>query len=185
MWPFGKRSNTTYPDAGTQLLAKLIQQFSLPGWRADLVPTFSSDEAAAIDEGLTRFQRLADSEAGEGAQGSTYFHPDAAKEIQRMFSGEELIRYADAIWQFSDELPSDWRIAASSYLKAWTVTLSPIALQKLGELLAAAGQVEPARATFSVILEVPHYAPKLWGDGHHEVATRTVALALESIKELG
>jgi hypothetical protein len=185
MWPFGKRNNTAYPDAGMQLLAKLIQQFSLPGWRADLVPTFSSDEAAAIDEGLARFQRLAESEVGEGAQGSTYFHPEAAKEIQRMLSGEELIRYADAIWQFSDELPSNWRIAASAYLKAWAVTLNPSALQNLGKLLAEAGHVEAARATFSVIIEVPHYAAKLWGDGQDELATRTVALALESIKELG
>lgn len=126
---FGNRKIKRYPDAGTRLFAHLIRQFSLPGWSADLVPTYSEEELEAIQDGLGDFQRTADAQMGGGAQ----FHPEAATVIQRMITGEELIRYADDIWQFADEIPSDWRVAASAYLKAWASTLSPIALQQLGK----------------------------------------------------
>lgn len=167
-----------------RLLATLVKQVPLPGWGADLLPVFSSEEIAVIEDGLSRFQRVADSEF-EGSQGGTYFHPEAAEAIRRMVTGDELISYANAIWQFEDELPGNWRIAASAYMKAWAAMLNPTALQNLGELLAKAGENDAARATFSVILEVPNYAAKLWGEGHDDLAEEIVAVARESLQELG
>ena len=68
-------------------------------------------------------------------------------------------------------MPAEWKLAASAYLKAWSATLEPSALQNLGELLAKAGYADAARETFNVILRFPDYATKVYGDKHDDLVS--------------
>ena len=186
MWPFGpsrKATESGYQDLGTKLIARLVAELRLPGWGADLLPTYSAEEIQAINSGCASFQRLADQEGG-AAPGTTHFHPDAAAEIRRKIAGDELMSYTDRLCRFEDELSADWKLAASAYLKAWSATLEPSALQNLGELLAKAGHPDPARETFSVMLRFPAYAPKVYGDKQDELVRMIVERATHSLKEV-
>lgn len=186
MWPFPlsrKAKERAYQDCGIRLIARLVQQLGLPGWGEDMMPTYSTEEIAAIDSGCARFQRVADKEGG-GAAGSMYFHPDAATEIRRKIAGDELMSYADRLCLFADDSPGNWKFAASAYLKAWSATLEPSALQNLGELLAKAGCSDAARETFNVILKFPPYAPKVYGEQQDELVQMIVDRASQSLKEL-
>lgn len=55
-------------------------------------------------------------------------------------------------------MPTNWRDIASTYLKSWVGNLDPLALQRLGELLVAAGYRTEAAEAFKVILIFPSYA---------------------------
>ena len=81
-------------------------------------------------------------------------------------------------------MPAEWKLAASAYLKAWSATLEPSALQNLGELLAKAGYADAARETFNVILRFPDYAPKVYGDKQDDLVRMIVERASDSLKEL-
>lgn len=179
----GKARKRAYQELGTSLIARLVTELNLPGWRTDLLPTYSAEEIEAINSGWASFQRLADEEGG-GAARSTYFHPDAAAEIRRKIAGDELLSYADRLCRFADELPTNWRLAASAYLKAWSATLEPTALQNLGELLLKAGHVDAARETFTAILSFPAYAPKVYGHKQDELILMIVERAKDSLINL-
>ena len=125
--PSGHRPPNPYVDAGTALLHHLITTLNLPGWK-DLLPSYTPEEAAAIQAELSNFQKMADAEAGEGAQGSTYFHPGAASEIRRVLIAQELCDFAERSWRYGDEMPEDWRAVVSTYLKSWVSNFSPVAV---------------------------------------------------------
>src|SRR6266508_1706578 len=108
--PSPKERESAYQDLGVKLIARLVAELRLPGWGADLLPTYSAEEIQAIDSGWASFHRLADEEGG-GNPGATYFHPDAAAEIRRKITGDELVSYADRLCRFADELPADWKLA--------------------------------------------------------------------------
>ena len=185
MWPFSlsRKAKEAYQDIGIKLVARLVAELNLPGWETDLLPTYSVDEISAIDSGCAAFQRLADQEGG-GVPGAMYFHPDAAEEIRRKIAGDELMSYADRLCRFSEDLPAEWKLAASAYLKAWSATLEPSALQNLGELFAKAGYADAARETLNVILRFPDYAPKVYGDKQDDLVRMIVERASDSLKEL-
>lgn len=186
MWPFGpsrKASDSGYQDLGIKLIARLAAELRLPGWGADLLPTYSPEEIEAINSSYASFQRLADQEGGD-TPGTAYFHPDAAAEIRRKIAGDQLMSYADRLCRFEDELSADWKLAASAYLKAWSATLEPSALQNLGELLAKTGHADAARETFSVILRFPAYALKVYGDKQDELVRMIVERASDSLNEV-
>ena len=185
MWPFSKKAKADpYMASGTRLFQTLVTTLDLPGWSIDLLPTYSEEEVEAIDHGLGRFQRLADDVAKEKGEGSMYFHPDAAAEIRRKIASDELQFYANRLWQFEDDLPAEWKLAASAYFKAWASMANPSALQNLGELLERAGHAELAREAFNVILKFPSYAPKLYGDQASDLAGMIVKRARESLAKL-
>jgi hypothetical protein len=187
MWPFTKSRKAkerAYRDAGMMLVARLVSELSLPGWGSDLLPTYSAEEIEAIDAGYARFQRLADQEGGGGAPGKTHFHPDIAAEIRRKIAADELTSYADRLCGFGSEVPTNWKFAASAYLKSWAGMLEPAALQNLGELLARAGHINAARETFTVILSFPPYARKLYDEKHDDLAQMILERANASLNEL-
>jgi hypothetical protein len=172
-----------YQDLGVRLIARLVRERDLPGWGSDLLPTYSAEEIEAINSGWASFQRLADDEGG-GAPGSTSFHPDAAAEIRRKIAGEELMSYADRLCRFTNDLPPNWKVAASAYLKSWSATLDPSALQNLGELLVKADHIDDARETFTLILSFPAYAPNVYGSNQDELIRMVVEHAKHSLSEL-
>lgn len=186
-WPFQFKKtapDTVYQDVGTKLVADLVSSLGLPGWGADLLPTYTAEEIAAIDRGLEQFQKLADQELGGGKPGAATFHPDVAPQIRRTLAAQSLASCADFAWQFSDQLPANWKLVASTYLKAWASNLDPQSLQNLGTLLLKAGCTAAAKATFNVILSFPHYAEKLYGDKGHDLADHIVTTAKQSLADL-
>src|SRR5438477_5919529 len=125
MWSFTKSRKAkerAYRDAGMKLVARLVSELGLPGWGSNLLPTYSAQEIGAIDAGYSRFQRLADQEGG-GAPGKTYFHPDIVAKIRRKIAADELMSYADRLCGFGSEVSTNWKFAASAYLKSWAAML--------------------------------------------------------------
>lgn len=183
-WPirFKKQlADTVYQDAGMKLIADLISSLELPGWGADLLPVYTSEEITAIDRGLEQFQKLANQELGGSEPGIATFHPDAAPQIQRTIASQSLNSYADLAWQFSDHLPANWKLVASTYLKAWASNLEPQSLQRVGELLLKADCKAAAKKAFNVILLFPHYAKNLYGNDSRDLTDRIVETAKQSL----
>lgn len=147
-----------YVDAGTALAFGLVKTLGLPDWK-DFLPVYTAEEVEAIDSGLSQFQNLADKTVG----GETVFHPEAVPELRRSLVASQLFEFAEDSWRFLDEAPTSWREIASTYLKSWVGSLDPLALQRLGELLVAAGYRTEAAATFRVILIFPSYANVFYG----------------------
>lgn len=92
--------------------------------------------------------------------------------------------YADRLCGFGSKATSNWKLAASAYLKSWSANLEPAALQNLGELLVEASHIDAARETFAVILSFPPYAPNVYGEKHGDLVRMIVERANESLKGL-
>ena len=153
-----------YVDAGVRLTHRIVESLKLQGWEIGdqgIQPVYTQDEMDAINEGLARFQRLADSTMG----GRAVFHPDAAGEVQRKCAGDALEELAGGTWKFSakDTVPEDWRLRISTYLKAWACQLNPQVLLDMAEMLAHAGYKTEAKEALEVVLLFPSYSRRYFG----------------------
>jgi hypothetical protein len=178
----GQQIAKSYVDAGTALLNSLINALGLPGWK-DLLPAYSAEEVEAIDSGLSQFQDIADKTVG----GEALFHPEAVSEVRRSLAASQLFEFAEDSWRFLDDAPTNWREIASTYLKFWVGSLDPIALQRLGKLLVAAGYRTEGVEAFKVILLFPSYANTFYGGEDNLALVEQIVSeardALSSLKE--
>jgi hypothetical protein len=173
----GKRQEP-YVDAGMALTHKLVTALGLPGWK-DLLPVYTQKEVEAINRELSMFQNIANKELG----GEARFHPDIVPVLQRTHAAEALMGVATS-WRYSDELPTNWREYAATYLKAWAGNLSPLALLGLGELLVAAGYPSEAKDAFGVVLLLPTYEGYS-GKEEPGLVEGMVSSAKEALQDLG
>jgi hypothetical protein len=107
-----KRQEKPYIDSGLALINKLVTTLNLSGWK-DLLPEYTPEEIEAIDRRLTEFQKLADKEYG----GEAKFHKSIVPQLQRMFAGEGLAELATSSWNYSEDLPINWKDCVATYLK--------------------------------------------------------------------
>jgi hypothetical protein len=156
MFGTSKRSENHYVTAGVRLTHRLVQSLQLADWQKALPTTYTPEEASAIDEALSSFQRIADRTVG----GKAVFHPEIVEPIQRMQKAQALQDLAGRGWGFSEksELPADWKVRVSTYLKAWACHPNPDALLEMAEMLAKAGYKTEAKEAFEVVLLFPRYA---------------------------
>ncbi|MBI3853309.1 MAG: hypothetical protein HY298_23930 [Verrucomicrobia bacterium] len=177
---FGRQECQPYVDAGTALTFKLPRSLNLPDWN-DGLPNYTQEEIAAIDRRLSQFQQMANSELGSEAK----FHPDAAPKLQRMLAGEALAGLARDKFMFqSEDIPTDWKPLASTFLKAWASRLDPSTLLELGDMLAKVGCKNEAKEVLQVVLLFPSYAKTLWGKNDDELLGRIVSEAKEALQTL-
>ena len=107
-----------YVDDGMRLLHTLVKDMALPGWSADLQPSYSEEEIEAIDRQLRQFQQLADEEVGEGRSGSALFHPEAVPELRRTAACSALMSLGFPNAVSVTTLSADWKSTAATFLKA-------------------------------------------------------------------
>ncbi len=176
---FGRGKNQPYVDAGMALTFKLSRSLNLPDWNEGL-PDYTEGEIAWIERSFAQLQKLADEEAG----GEAKFHPEVLPKVQRMLAGEALAELASRQCLLSDEVPSNWRAIASTYLKAWASRLAPLDLMGLADLLVKAGFKNEARETLQVILLFPTYAKTLWGRDDDELLANILDQAKEALRTL-
>jgi hypothetical protein len=177
---FGKDKGQPYVDAGTALAFRLPRFLNLPDWHEGL-PEYTPEEIAAIDRRLSQFQKIANSELG----GAAAFHPDVIPKLQRMLAGEALTKFArEKLLSLSEDIPTDWKPIASSFLKAWVSSLDPLILLELGDLLAKTGYSNEAKDVLQVVLLFPTYAETLWGETNAELLERIVSEAKEALRDL-
>jgi hypothetical protein len=162
--PLGIKQSQPYVDTGMALVFRLSAEFNLPDWNNGL-PDYTPAELEAIQHGLDRFQAMADEEMG----GNAAFHPDAVKTLQRHVAGEALGDYAQHLaleitGNQEGANTTDWRLAVSAYLKAWSSKLDPMTMLNMADFLARIDKKEAARAAYQVVLHVPTYAGTLWGE---------------------
>jgi hypothetical protein len=155
----GKKRSDPYVRGGVVLTQELVTSLDLVGWQ-ELVPSYTPDEVAAIDQELRSVQRIADDVAKErwGAGSTMVVNPHVLPDIQRMYVAIALRDLAYYQWFFEDELPPNWKDLVSTYLKAWTVKLDPNHLVELAELLIRAGHRSEAKQAYQVVLLFPTYA---------------------------
>jgi hypothetical protein len=148
-----------YVDGGMRLTHNLIQNMRLEGWE-NLLPVYSPAEIEVIEAELASFQRMADEQMG----GKAVFHPEAIGEIQRPLIATALQNYAARDWRFTDqkELPADWKLRVSTYLKAWAGGLNPNCLIEMAQMLVKVGYTTEAKAALEVVLLFPTYAHKFF-----------------------
>jgi hypothetical protein len=172
-----------YVDAGIRLSGNLIQGLRLEGWE-NLLPVYSQPEIEIMENELASFQRMADHQMG----GKAVFHPEAIGEIQRPLIATALRDYAGRDWRFTDkqELPADWKLRVSTYLKAWAGGLNPNCVIEMAEMLAKAGYKSEAKAALEVVLLFPSYAHKFFGgsDNSGVLASGIVNQAREQLQAL-
>jgi len=149
-----KKPPQTYLDAGMRLLDDLIQSLRLEGWE-NLLPVYSSAEIEIIEAELASFEQMG---------GNAVFYPEII-EIQRPLIATALQNFAARNWRFTEqkELPADWKLRVSTYLKAWAGGLNPNCLIEMAEMLMIAGYKTEAKAALEVVLRFPSYAPKFFG----------------------
>lgn len=173
-----------YVDAGMRLTHGLIQSLRLEGWE-NMLPVYSPDEIAVMEAKLASFQRMADKQMG----GKAAFHPEIIGEIQRPLMAEALQDYAARDWGFTakKELPSDWKLRVSTYLKAWAGGLNPNCLIEMAEMLALAGYKTEAKSALEVVLLFPTYAHKFFAgaDEGGVLTNGIVNQAKEALQTLG
>jgi len=173
-----------YVDGGMRLTHSLIQRLRLEGWE-NLLPVYSPGEIKIIEAELASFQRMADKQMG----GKAAFHPEVIGEIQRPLIATALQNYAATNWRFTDkkELPADWKLRVSTYLKAWAGGLNPNCLIEMAEMLAMAGYKTEAKDALEVVLLFPTYAHKFFGgsDEGGVLANGIVNQAKEALQTLG
>jgi hypothetical protein len=172
-----------YVDAGMRLTHSLIQSLRLEGWE-NLLPVYSPAEIKDIEAELASFQRMADQQMG----GKAAFHPEVIGEIQRPLIATALQNYAATDWRFTDmkELPADWKLRVSTYLKAWAGGLNPNCLIEMAEMLAKAGYKTEAKDALAVVLLFPTYAHKFFGgsDENGALTNSIVNQAEEALQTL-
>jgi len=172
-----------YVDAGVALIYKLTASLNLDSWN-DRLPSYTPPEVEAINTRMDNFQKMANDVAG----GEARFHPEIVSDLQRMLVSEALIELAGDPWEFSDEIPPDWRKCVGTYLKAWAAHFDPMALLKLGDLLVKAGYRSEAKETFRVVLLFPTYADTYFSGQQkkHEpdLVDSIVSTAKQSLQDL-
>jgi len=179
-WLSRKKTNP-YVDAGTALIARLVTSLNIPGWGAGLQPTYRRDEIEAIQFKLSDVQKIANQVAG----GEAMIHRDAAEPMQRMFAAQALMELAGRECEWSAEAPPNWKEYAATYLKAWTAQLDPLALLRLGDLMAKAGHRSEAKETYQVVLLFPTHADAFYGgEVDHGLVSDIVKEAQDLLKEL-
>lgn len=178
-----------YVDEGLRFTKELIEQFNLTDW-ASGTPQYSEQEAAAIDQELANFQRMADGEARKQGHDQMLFHPEAIGRMQRTFGSEALLRLAgppfDIVWDLDGDCPEDWRMRVSTYLKAWAMNLDPDALLGMAPLLALAGyKTEGEKAAGIVAAWFPSYAPRFFaGAADPKLVQRITERARELVSDI-
>jgi hypothetical protein len=94
--------------------------------------------------------------------------------------------FAARDWRFTEqkELPADWKLRVSTYLKAWACGLNPNCLIEMAEMLVKAGYKTEAKTALEVVLLFPTYAHKFFGgsEGSGALADGIVNQARESFK---
>jgi hypothetical protein len=177
-----KKPSQPYLDAGMCLLRNLIQSLRLEGWE-NVLPVYSPAEIEIIEAELASFQQM----ANEEIRGSAVFHPEII-EIQRPLIATALQNFAARDWRFAEqnELPTDWRLRVSTYLKAWAGALNPNCLIEMAEMLVKAGYKTEAKTALEVVLLFPSYAPKFFGgsDNSGALTNGIVNRAREKIRTL-
>jgi hypothetical protein len=177
-----KKPPQPYVDAGMHLLRNLIHSLRLEGWES-LLPVYSAAEIEVIEAELASFQRM----ANEEMRGNAVFHPEII-EIQRPLVATALQNFAARDWRFTEqkELPADWKLRVSTYLKAWAGGLNPNSLIEMAEMLMKAGYKTEAKAALEVVLLFPSYADKFFGgsDSSRALANGIVNQAKEKINAL-
>jgi hypothetical protein len=126
--------------------------------------------------GHSDFQKVANEVAG----GEAVFHPEIVDQLRRTQSAEGLQRLATDGWQFSEELPENWKKHVSTYLKAWAFGLCPTVLLDLAGLLTKAGYKSEAQEALQVALLYPTYA----SDPCSQLAKLVVKSAGEAFQRL-
>jgi hypothetical protein len=170
-----KKPPQPYVDAGMGLLHNLIQILRLEGWE-NLLPVYSPAESEVIEAELASFQRMANEQMG----GNAVFHPEIIEEIQRPLIATALQDYAARDWRFTEqkELPGDWKLRVSAYLKAWAGGLNPNCLIEMAEMLVKAGYKTEAKNALEVVLLFPSYAHNFFGG-----SDRSEALANDIVNQ--
>jgi len=176
-----KKPPQPYVDAGMRLLHNLIQSLRLEGWE-NLLPVYSPAEIEIIEAELASFQQMANEQVG----GSAVFHPEITREIQRPLIATALQSFAARDWRFTGqkELPADWKLRVSRYLKAWATGLNPNCLIEMAEMLVKAGHKTEAKTALEVVLLFPSYADKFFGGSDTAMANGIVNQAKEKINAL-
>jgi hypothetical protein len=189
----GKNMPKPYIDAGWALIRKLTVSLNLIGWNNG-IPSYTPAEVEAINRKMDNFQKGAIS-PGKTASEEAYIlalskaDPEIFSDIQRTFGSEALLDLADdSAYQFSDEIPPDWRERVNTYLKAWVAHPQPRALLNLGHLLVKVGYRSEAKETFRVVLLFPTYADTFFRGRQRnhkpDVVDMIVSEAKESMKDL-
>ena len=170
-----------YVAAGVQLTNQLVTTLKLPDW-TNFEPDYRPDEIEALSDNLSGFQELADKEMG----GEAKFHESVAPQITRLLAAQALNDLAARECELPDDLPSNWKDYASTYLKSWAAQLDPFTLYKLGELLTKAGYRNEAKDVFQVILLFPTYAETYYaGEPDLHFVNEIVNSAQEFLAGLG
>ena len=172
-----------YVDAGMRLTHGLIQNLRLEGWE-NMLPVYSPGEIEVIERELASFQHIADDKMG----GKAVFHPELIGQIQRPLIADALRKYAARDWRFTNkkELPADWKLRVSTFLKAWAGGLNPNCLLEMAEMLAMAGYKTEAKDALEVVLLFPTYAHKFYGGSDEDgvLANGIVNQAKEALQTL-
>ncbi len=177
-----KRKGKPYVDGGMRLLANLVQSLGLDDW-PNYLPNYTAAEQEAIVSQLNEFQKIANEEIG----GQALFHPEVVGPIQRTQIAVALKDLAGEDWIFTDksEVPKDWKLRVSTYLKAWAAGLDPVCLSEMADLLARAGHRTEARDALEVVLLFPTYANVFYrGHDASETANRIVSDAQTALQNL-
>lgn len=178
-----KPAAPAYVGAGRQTIVKLVQSLGLRGWENG-VPSYTPDEAAAIEKAAFDFQQMANEQYG----GEASFHPDAVSTIRRWAARRALEELnEDWWWSARDTLPENWKERVSTYLKEWIACLSPSTLIHLSVLLARAGHKDEAREALEVVLQCfPAYAPTYFAgaDNRTEVTESIIKEAQQVLAAL-
>lgn len=166
-----------------RLTYDLIQTMRLDGWDK-LLPVYSADEISVMETAVASFQSMANKQMG----GKASFHPELIGEIQRPLMAEALQKYAGRDWQYTSkkELPADWKLRVSTYLKAWAGGLNPNCLIEMAEMLAMAGNKAEAKEALEVVFSFPTYASTFYGGAPdcEDMAASIVNSARESLEKL-
>jgi hypothetical protein len=171
LFGMNRRSAKPYVDEGMRFILGLPEVLRLAAWQNGL-PSYTPEETAAIQSELSNFQNTANEVMG----GEALFHPEAVGEFQRALTATALEGLARHGWKYLDELPEDWKISCSTYLKAWTCNLNPSVLLEMAELFAKAGYKGEARQALQVVLLFPTYSHTYFAnDERADKLTREIA----------
>jgi hypothetical protein len=150
--PPGKKQPPTKPyvDAGFRLTYKLAYSLSLDDW-AGILSSYTEKEAKAVKQSRAVVQK---------AFADLQFYPQASEPMAEQYrrqAARALRDLAGEGWDFTrkETLPPDWKQRVSTYLKSWTVDLSPLSMHAVAELLILAGYKSEAKEAWQLFLLYP------------------------------
>ncbi len=125
-----------YVEAGTNLRKRIVQALGLTGWERGDDPSYTPEEAVAIQRSMTTFQATANQTLG----GEVVFHPDFFKSgFPRHIAFQALEDLNEDLMFGMNKLPENWKLRVSTYLKALSLRPNPLTLIRMADLLAMAG----------------------------------------------